>query len=436
MPLHNLLFDYLLPRNAIDNLWRDIILIILLITIYLSKQKYSFDKYSIILSISFFVGLIYLLFSANKFIAMNALRIYYMPASIYFIASMIDLDDRFRRNIEIIIIKTGVFISAFALIQAFIFGDKILILLGYPSSNGHLYSSSFYIAGHYGLQRAVATFSSPNIFGTYISIVLLVSLFSANVFKFKIIDQFILFSGLIGSVSRSAILGLTISLFIYLIIFRKQQFFKDLLKYALIFIIFSVSLLSVDGLIFQGKISTLVSSSIYNTATLSDPSAQKHLEEIGILSTEDASLNDNNEHLIDATIDNQTTIRNSQPFEIIIKNPMGLGLGQNGPIAYEKNIHSNMVESSYYLIFYEIGIFGGLLFLLPYIFIIIDSIKKKNQSQVIPFLISITLLFVYIFLPNVQTYELPFIFFLFLGIVNNIQQKNQNYHNKLPPISS
>lgn len=94
--------------------------------------------------------------------------------------------------------------------------------------------------------------------------------------------------------------------------------------------------------------------------------------------------------------------------------------GLNGPMAEEFITNPTKVESSFYLMKYELGSLGALLYFSPYFAIIIKTVfNRKHYPYFVPAAVSIAILTSYIFLPNVQTFEVPFYCFLFMGLYEN-----------------
>ena len=109
-----------------------------------------------------------------------------------------------------------------------------------------------------------------------------------------------------------------------------------------------------------------------------------------------------------------------EPLRIIALNPFGRGFGNNGPMAVEFSSLSQNVESSFYLMMYEMGPICGLFPILPYLVIIRKTYRqRKTNIFFAPAAISVTCLFTYLLLPNIQTYEILFFCYAYFGLYTN-----------------
>lgn len=271
-----------------------------------------------------------------------------------------------------------------------------MIKLGYSSKNGYLSSSSFYIGGYFGYQRVVGTFISPNICGHILAIALSVILYNdlSIVMKKKFLYIFAVLLGLLGTLSRSAILAFIISsLFIWLVkkikgIHKKIKAKKFMLAMSAC-IVGIVMVISADGIMLNHLFSRMLKSSLSGVIKMTDSSALKHYEDLFV------------------------------PLKTVLEHPLGLGFGSNGPMALILNSNANAVESSFYLMLYEVGFIGSVIYFAPYFIVVIDTIKTRQYKYFVPASISVICLFIYLLLPNVQTYEIAFYFYLFLGLYYN-----------------
>lgn len=390
MPLHYYFSEILLKHSSVDNLWRDGLILGACVLLSTKKTKSKFMGRIILFNL--FIIVIYASFSISEVNTFNIARTYIVPSLMYFIASKIEFDSIQLQKILKMIIYVGVGIALYGFVQAFFLGDDLLIKLGYPSYGGFLAGSSYYIGGFWGHQRVVGTFISPNICGVYLSIVLLVLLFSSVIKKGMkyYIYLSIVSVGLIGTFSRSAILAFFVAAFLWFFILNRKLDIKILFK-VFIFSMISVLLITFIDLVFLNNLFTnMIFSSISGATSVSDTSIIKHIEDL------------------------------YHPLAVIAGHPFGLGFGNSGPMALAYLDDATTVESSIYLIMYDIGIVGGVLYLLPYILLLKRTIMNHNANKFyLPGLISCCIFTTYIVLPNIQTYEVLFYFYLFLGLYDN-----------------
>lgn len=396
VPLHYYICEIFINFTSIDNIVRDIV-ICLLFFLLLKSTKGKIEKNILLIIVN---CLILMFFAIISFIdtqppgIFNILRTYLVPTLMYFVCSKITLSsDEFDCLNKFIIIQMTI-IAIYGAFQAYILGDDFLVNLGYPSYGGHLSGSSYYISGFFGYQRSVGTFVSPNVCGVIIAIVLCILLFSKRDYglKKKTFFGFLLLIGLLTTFSRSAMLGLAIAVLFQYFIIKKSKIRisskRALYFFIIVFIGVVVSYL-MDVYILDGLFSRMITRSIGSAFDGTDPSAMKHLEDLFV------------------------------PLNTIFQHPFGLGFGNNGPMAGSYIENSNGVESSLYLMMYETGIVGGVLFFSPYFLTIIKTIRNKRYRYYVPATICVTVLVTYFLLPNVQTYEVLFYSFAYMGFYNN-----------------
>jgi len=344
------------------------------------------------------------MFSDRFSLAMNLARTYLVPTLIYYIIINIKDEGGFIKKLEKIFIYMGVVLAVFGMVQAFVLGEEFLFALGYESNGQYLAGNTFYISHFYGEQRVVSTFSAPNICGLYFGMVILVLFIRIKEIKYSKVLLAIMALGLLTTFSRSAILGTAVAIVVMFIAknikrihFERSTMIKLVLcTVALVLGFFFVNY-KLDGLI-----TDMLKSSVMSIVKKTDASASKHLEDLIL------------------------------PLKTIAENPLGLGFGNNGPMVREYFSDANLVESSIYLLAYDFGIIGAIIFMAPYIIcaarIVLSiyikvtnryegsSAESKRECYKIPGALSILLLVVSLLLPSLQTFEILFVFFLFLGI--------------------
>lgn len=383
MPIHNMVFATLI-HGTIDNIWRDVLLIICIaISLLANNGRFSLGKLGVPILLSWIVCLIYMFSSDRPDVATNLARTYIMPTIIYFIIINSGANNKYINLIENIFVYVAVVLSIFGVFQAFVLGDSFLVKIGYSSLDGHLASNSFYISHFYGIQRTASTFASPNICGVYFGMAILILSTNFGKIKQSTLFMFILVLGLVTTFSRSAILGTVVALAVYHR--RKLVRLRIKLRYVFILPIIIVIVILIDSIILNGLIANMIFSSFSSTAGMTDSSAIKHVSDLW------------------------------EPIEEILANPWGLGFGHNGPIVAGQYTDVNLVESSIYLLMYDFGILGGVIFLLPYLNGLFHALGRNNLIYK-GGTICILDLFTYLLLPNVETYELLFFTFLFIGM--------------------
>jgi hypothetical protein len=387
MPMHRMLFDAIIP-GSIDNLWRDV-LIILSFFLLLGKKRgrMKLGNYGMVIILMWIICLLYTAFSDRVALSLNLTRTYCVPMLIYFILINANLSEEFIKRIEKIFIYVAVILTIFGVFQAFVLGDSFLVSLGYATRDGvHLKSNAFYISGYFGIQRVTSTFTAPNICGVYLGMaVILLSMRMKEIKRSKIL-LLILAVGLITTFSRSAILGTILGL---LLCHRAQLKLIDIPKIIRtvipLAIIALIGVIIVDRAVLNGLITNMVVHSITITVNGTDSSAAKHLFDLW------------------------------EPIERILKNPFGLGFGHNGPIVLASDSNANLVESSVYLLAYNFGILGTIVFLYPYIREA-WRVFRKRKHNLVSGAICVMALFTYLLLPNIETYEIIFFVYFFMGL--------------------
>lgn len=392
IPFHYYICELFLRGTNIDNVIRDVVIGILLI---ISLRKKIKLKHGFVVGLGICILCLYAFFSYLFYSypgTFNILRTYVIPIFIFYVSAKIELSEMQFVTIHRIIYFGLAIIAVYGFFQAFILGDDFIISLGYPQNEGYLAGSSYYIGGFFGYQRVVGTFISPNVCGVILAIGLAALIFN-NIIqeKRKKILIFGLVLGLLGTFSRSAILAFLISyLFAWLINRKKIKFRPRKVFVAIGAVIIGILVLYfVDKYALNHLFSRMLQSSFSGLLNSTDTSAQKHWEDLW------------------------------QPLDNVLKNPFGRGFGNNGPMAVSYSNMANTVESSFYLMCYEVGIIGAIICFIPYFAVIIDTVKNRKNKYFAPACVSIICLFTYILLPNIQTYEIIFYFYLFMGLYYN-----------------
>lgn len=386
IPIHYILFSLALKNYKILSIWRDFVIILLFITT-LKEGKMRINRFGkIILLIT---AMVIMFCITNLCItSINVARTYIVPMLIYFPLINMNINEKDIRELTNWFWIVAVAISIYGIFQAYVLGPKFLIDMGYKSLNGRLASTSFYISNNWTQQRITGTFVGPNNCGCYLAISIIILYYfkkytSINS-KIYLIGIAIVGVALLGTLSRSAWIG---TLFGF--IFLKKKNNHNINKKTIATIIgMLLGVFLVDYFLVDGKIMNIAYTQIINTLTKNDASMNAHIRYL------------------------------YEPILDILAHPFGYKFGTNGSFvlsSYSANdVH--LVESSIYLMCYEFGLFGAILFFLPYCLEINGcKIAKINEAKV-GGAVGLCVLIIYIFLPSIQAYEQPFYFFFCAGL--------------------
>lgn len=402
MPLHYIICEIILNMTSIDNILRDIVIILLFI-MHVYRKGLKINIYGAII---FFMPLLMVGFMVVSLIqgnmySINIFRTYVVPCLIYFIVKDLTIEtEKIKKVVRIAIIEMCI-IGVWGIFQAFVLGDDFLVKIGYPTVNGYL-GAPYYINGYYGIQRSVGTFVSANSCGLIIAIFILLALLLDyyQLIKTKKYIIILLIGGMLATISRSAILSFLIAL-IYFFIICERRLSKKLIKSVLgIVLIGGTALMIFDSVVLKGQLYQMLKDALGSAVAFSDLSSQKHLSDL------------------------------TESIHIILNNPLGLGFGYNGPMATEHVLNSRNVESSIYLMMYEMGPILGILYFVPFIRCVVKAPFIKNKIKKISASIILVFLVTCIFLPNVQTFEILFYMYLFNGIFDNNKLNTNVAKNK------
>lgn len=399
MPFHYWICELMLSGTSIDNLTRDIVIIILAVLVF--KRKIPINKYSRILYINILALIsisVISYFALGMSSTFNSMRTYLMPMLFGLICSRIRIDEKdFIKLHRALFIELAV-IGIFGFVQAFFIGSQFLINLGYKSSNGMLSASAFYINGFFGKQRSVGTFESPNECGLLLAFAICIGLYGKEYVRTKRYTLWMvcLIIGLLATLSRSSILGLAIAVVtMYVSNNRKKIKGSKLIRIVPITIAALIIVYIVDNKYLNGLFQKMITSALRNAVMINDLSAQKHMSDL------------------------------RDPLNVIFNNPFGRGLGRNGPMVLGQISDALNVESGIYLMMYEEGIIFGLLYFVPFIFTIINTLKKRTK-YIVSGAVCIVSLIQCIFLPATQAYASMFYTFMFIGFSFNKEYKGKS----------
>lgn len=402
MPFHYYLCELLISFTNIDNIVRDGVILFLTALVFFKRE--SFTKLQCILVTASGIMLAGLgLTSAilNRcFPILNILRTYLIPLLIFFVSRSVSMTkERFSR-LNLFLFAELAIVAIYGFFQAFFLTDDFLIALGYPNDGEYL-DYTFYISYYWGHQRALGTFVSANICGVILSIGLCALLYTdrSHSFRWYYIWGLLLMIGLVTTFSRSSWLGFAGATGFCLLL-RKSwtRLSKKTIKRAGILVLTAGILLLLDWVVFDSLVLKMFLSQTLRTFTGTDPSANAHADHL---------LTPPELPLFPEQTDGSLPLWLTQ-------------FGKNGPMAAEFIANPTKVESSYYLMCYEVGIVGTLIYFAPYINTIVQTIRnRKAYPYFVPAAVVITVLVSYVFLPNVQTFEIPFYCFMFMGLYEN-----------------
>ncbi|KXY37744.1 hypothetical protein AT269_06005 [Bacillus cereus] len=374
--------------------WKDILLALVFIRSLFdvrNHQKYKFMPTTFLYLFAFiFLGTSYLFIKPDFISSLSGYRYDYEPFLILFAAYNLRLD---RKKISIFLKSFLIFsflLAIWALFQANILGTKFLFENGY-GNNGYL-DPAYFIAGH-TFQRAMGTLAVPNNYGVFVGISIIVAVYFRSFFKKKWLYYIFLtiqFISLIETFSRSAWLGLIMCIVVYMLLEKKKNIFMIIVSIATIgcLLFFIILIKNPDNTIVNYLIKTI---------TLQDSSSLGHW--------------------------------NSwiEGINFIANNPFGIGLGIAGPKASALTGEFLNVESSYFLIAYELGIVGLFLFLM-FSLSILRAFKKKcvfMKEEDSLFIKSVFYSWIvvsvsYLFLPSFQEAEVQIIILCLTGLAFNL----------------
>lgn len=396
IPLNYVIFNILLKDISILKIWKDCIisalLLIQLIKILKKREIYRPDIKDIFIILFILLELLYLIISPNVKSAIYMFRVYTQPIIIYILVKNMKLDHKVIIGLKNTILNEALVLSVYGIFQALFLGHNFLISIGYSIQQNGLLDNSFYLSGLGGFQRVSSTFASPNLYGFYISMILILFLSDKNFKNLNGKDKIkfvILISGCVLSFSRSSWLGLALTiLFIFLKSNCKVKLIKFFCGIFILGIIFMIIFSNITNINIFNNICHLIS----NTFSLRDTSAIGHMDSF------------------------------NKSINMSLDNIMGLGFGLNGPKSKMFIDNPNLTESSYFLLIYDFGIVGFFI----YVTILITNLFK-SMSNTVSKSMTIFVLIAFIFLPYVQDSEVIIFYFIFIAILDN----RYNLNNRL-----
>lgn len=397
LPYHHFGISVLLRDFEFLKFWKELVIALLVaITFFeqiIRRKKIQINLFEIMAIVYICVVCIYIAISDNKYQAAYISRIYIMPVFLIFVVKRTAISrDDIRKAMYAIIVNTVV-LCIWGVVQAHILGDQFLINLGYDTQRvSHMIKlkNEFYMLGGDFMQRVTSTFAAPNTFGMYLAMVISVMVYLRKELKIDMkifcITIGIFVATLILTFSRTSWICCVVALLVYYfkyISWTKDTWIKIIKMCILGIIVFGIF----DILILNTGIITGMFWLVFNTITGRDSSLIGHITSLG------------------------TSIVK------IIKNPMGLGLGNNGPRAKLFLKKPNLVESSYSLMAYEVGVIGMIIYFSGYFIALKDNIEKFNEHKD-RFILSIRgmlliMLVGFLSLPFIQDFELTVFLYIY-----------------------
>jgi len=374
--------------------WKEVI-IAMLVFILLAKIALKFNFHIGLTGkiIAWFccLGIIYVFVAKNILVGLYGFRNAYEGFALFFLATGLSYSkEQLWRFLNFMVI-TAVILSLWGLYQAIFLGPVFLCKIEYAPTRETL-PSAFFITGA-TQQRATSFFSGPNNLAIHLVMMTFIttSLFFSAERRFHkvwyIVALGIIFICLIYTFSRSAWLGLILGGVIMGFHMKRKKSLAILGVVALLLFILIGGSLGLFGY-------------FHRTFTLQDPSARGHW--ISVVKS----------------------------FGFIFQYPLGIGLGMAGQRSVKFLPELLSTESSYFLIFFQIGFVGLFLFVVIFLGfwkesrIVYKKIQDKKlkllQDGIFGFLIAT--LTVYFFLPLVQEAEMSVYLWFFVGVT--IKMKN------------
>lgn len=394
LPYHTM-FTYVIGDTVPGiRFWKEgiigILFILFLIKIFQdyrqTKCLYKPNVFELILIVYIIIEFIYIGISNNVYQAAYIGRIYFMPLLLVPVVRCMEFSESyFRRLLKLIMANTAV-LSLWGLIQCQFLGDGFLMKLGYPTTTkwGPLrLNDEFYIARLGNFQRLVSTFAAPNTCGLYLAIVLLVTLFMYK--KLNINRVFVSVcvaftaAALLVTFSRTAWIAVCAGLMIYsfnMITWTRKKLLLVLKIAGMILLVFII----LDGIFLSFEISMAIIHLVVSTINGKDSSVNGHIDSLV------------------ASVEN------------IFMHPLGMGMGENGPRALVFMKKPNLTESAYFLMTYEVGIIGSIVYFGSYVKVLYDNIRefrsRRNSRRLFISAVILIVMTGFISLPFVQDFEI------------------------------
>lgn len=407
MPFHVLFFNIFEIQMFI--LWRDLILVVLLALTCITGVCANKTNMCIVFrtTICVLYAIIFHDQSMSASIWLNVLRIYIMPLMIMFVLYNYKVTREKFNYICRSYVNISIFVSLFGLFQMIFIGKKYLRFIGVSQASVLLAD---------GTQRNIGVFESANVMAVYVLIAIILVVQIDDLFKNKykkILSIVVLGVSFVFTYSMSAFLALLI-----ICLLKNKNLFSVVLQRK-----------KMRRLVFFVVCSVIAVTMFINSDNVFIETLRIQFEEkiVDIIST----LNGTNR------ITTSSAAIHYQDFKdgliLLGENINGLGFAKESFMISDKVSAKNLLgvkESSYLTIMYDFGIVVGVIYLVPYFFALrFVGIKKEvDNVQYAAILISIVIIVSYIFLPLIQSYELSYFLFLFMGLILSYSKHNKSYY--------
>ncbi|MDD5065518.1 MAG: hypothetical protein PHF84_00590 [bacterium] len=247
-PFH-FFFKELFPFPITD-VWRDIYLVAMIYSWFiqvLSNRLKIANKNLVSIMILFYLlwGVIETLNSVNLLTGLVGFRFMFVSVPLFFIAfSTIKSDKEIKRYLWAFL-ASGFIITVFALLQFVLVSLLHVIPMGTSIDFGRKYSfSGSLFRGFIALERSTSLLSNPNELGNFLLVCfilgIVLSYFKADKNRFLVPYIILVLLGLFTAMSRTALVGLVVSVAVLIVISRKKElFFKSFMVFTCIVVVFS-----------------------------------------------------------------------------------------------------------------------------------------------------------------------------------------------------
>ena len=285
------------------------------------------------------LGLVYNLRFLTIFIFGFLLTIYYYSPSL--------IKTTFK-----VVMCMGISVASFAIIQVLLLPDSALGLVGYSKETGSI--PVFYISDiTKTTERAFSTLKDPNSLGSYLIIILCLTVYARSFYKkmstkINILLVSIVLCAIYLTYSRSAWLGSLVAIFSLIILNPRCVAYIRKNKKRIAGI--AVSLVLVMAALFV----SLSSNHKFNNLIF--------------------HVGDN----APTTSNSQRVSSMSKTIKMIFENPLGYGPGSAGPTSLKGN--NPLLPENYYLqIAHETGIIGLILFMAICLIVLLELLEMKDE---------------------------------------------------------
>lgn len=398
LPYHYFLLSRLLSKFGFLTIYRDIAILLLVILQFRKTRQIKSVKLfaSIVLPLGYMLIMVFNS-SAHLGNAFKMFRVYAMPlVLLWAVCTMSYTKDEVLQVAKKLLVNAAI-ISAYGIVQAYVLGADYLIRLGYPTTAKGNLGPSFYLSNNAnsvfgrGIQRIISTFSAANMCCFYLCCIFVFAYFLKDeipMSKIRKISLFVLIGGtVLLTFSRSCWLALGVVLISDFFMNKRNS--RKMLKYVMLGTLGGIILLIITK---DMKIASGIWHVIRSSFSGSDTSINMHLKTISLA------------------------------LEMIKNNLNGLGFGNNGPRALAYG-NSNLVESSYLLMCFEVGVFGTVLFVVPYLHLFFHKWRNKNVMFLTRRMLILFVLISFINIPYIQEYECIACFYILLGLTYRYREE-------------